>query len=158
MDKHFTATVYVVAQHRILLVFHRKFKKWLAPGGHLNTNETPPEAARREALEETGLTVELLSDENLWINRWNANSFERPYLCLLEEVPAFGSQPAHQHIDMIYVGHPVGGDERLNYQETENMRWFTLEEIEALVPDVDIFAETQQVIRKVLSDSPITCR
>ena len=128
MLRQFTATVYVVENQRVLLILHRKYKKWLPPGGHLEPCEIPSEAARREAREETGLEVELLSQENLWVQCWNARSIERPYLCLLEEIPARHDQPAHQHIDMIYVGRPIGGNATLNQQETEGIHWFTWEE------------------------------
>lgn len=152
MLRQFTATVYIIDNQRVLLIYHRKLHKWLPPGGHLEPNELPSEGAKREALEETGLEIALIPQENVWIERWNANSFERPYLCLLEEIPARGDQPAHQHIDMIYVGKPIGGTETLNMRETGGLRWFSLEEIEALSSDVEIFEETRQTLRHILSE------
>jgi hypothetical protein len=77
---------------------------------------------------------------------------------MLEEVPAFGSNPAHQHVDLIYLAHPIGGVENHNIREAENMCWFTLEEVQSMIPDGEIFAETQQVIQKVLSDSLLLCK
>ena len=103
MERQFTSTVFIIDKDKILLIFHRKFQKWLPPGGHMDANETPPQTAKREALEETGLHIEFFPQENIWINRWNAQSLERPYLCLLQEIPAFGNQPPHQHIDFIYL-------------------------------------------------------
>lgn len=150
MERQFTATVYIVDGERTLLIFHRKLKKWLPPGGHLEPNEIPSEGARREALEETGIEIEYVQQENVWIDQWNARSFERPYLCLLEEIPAFGDKPAHQHIDFIYVARPCGGEATYNAVETEGIRWFTLDEVEALVPDQDIFVETQQTLRAIM--------
>ncbi len=152
MERQFTATVYIVENSRVLLIFHRKLSKWLPPGGHLDPNELPSTGAIREAREETGLEIALIPQENIWIDRWNAKSFERPYMCLLEEIPARPDQPAHQHIDMIYVGKPVGGAETCNWEETEGMRWFTLEEVEALESDVAIFEETKLVTRKILTE------
>lgn len=117
----------------------------------MDANETPPEAARREVFEETGLEIEFIKQENIWINRWNANSFERPYQCLLEEIPAFGDKPAHQHIDFIYIARPSGGQVMQNHAETSGIRWFSWEEIEALAPDEEIFVETQQAIQHLLN-------
>jgi 8-oxo-dGTP pyrophosphatase MutT (NUDIX family) len=94
MERQFTATVYIIAENKVLLLMHPKVQKWLPPGGHLEANEIPSECAKREALEETGLTVELIKEEHVWVDRWNATSFERPWLCLLENMPAYGSQPA----------------------------------------------------------------
>lgn len=150
MERQFTAGVYIIDEQKVLLIFHRKFKKWLPPGGHLEPNETPPEAARREAREETGLEIAFVPQDNVVIDRWNAKSIERPYMVLLEEIPAIGLQAAHQHIDFLYVATPAGGTELRNTRETEDMRWFNLEEIDALVPDQDIFAETQETLRAIL--------
>lgn len=149
MERQITATSYIISEEKTLLIFHRKLQKWLPPGGHVDANEIPSEAAKREVFEETGLEVELFSDEHVWVERWNANSLPRPFLCLLEEIPAYGAQPCHQHIDFIYLSKPIGGFETLNAIETEGLRWFTLEEIEALQDDVDIFVETKSVIRAI---------
>lgn len=149
MERHFTATVYILEEQKVLLVYHRKINKWLPAGGHVEPNETPAEAAIREALEETGLEIELFYQENIWVDRWNAKSIERPYMCLLENIPAHKEQPEHQHIDFVYVARPIGGKITHNEEELDGIKWFTLEEIEALEPDVEIFAETQQVLRQL---------
>jgi 8-oxo-dGTP pyrophosphatase MutT (NUDIX family) len=150
--RQFTATAYIIKDQKTLLIFHKKLNKWLPPGGHLDPYELPPEGAKREAWEETGLEIELLHQENIWIESWNAKSFARPYLCLLEEIPATPSQPAHQHIDFIYVAKPVGGTEKHNHEEIHKMQWFSLNEIENLESDVEIFEETKQTLRKILME------
>ena len=155
MERQFTATVYIIDKEQVLLIYHRKLQKWLPPGGHLDANETPPEGARREAREETGIEIEFIRQENIWIDRWNAKSFERPYLCLLEEIPAHGDKPAHQHIDMIYLAKPIGGQETHNHEETEGLKWFSLEDLERLKPDIEIFEETLETLRTILGVNPL---
>jgi len=145
MEKHFTATAYIIDQDKVLLLMHPKLKKWLPPGGHVEPNETPPACARREALEETGLEIELIQQENLWLNFWNASSIERPYLCLLENIPAHGDKPAHQHIDMIYLAKPIQGT------LLEGVRWLSLAEVEQMTDDQEIFSETKVTIRHLLT-------
>lgn len=149
MQRQFTATAYIILNQKTLLIYHRKLQKWLPPGGHMDTNEIPSEAAKREVLEETGLEVEIFSDEHIWIDRWNATTLPRPYLCLLEEIPAHGMQEAHQHIDFIYLAKPIGGREKVNEIEIGAMRWWTLQEIESLADDIEIFSETKEVIRSI---------
>lgn len=144
MKREFTATAYIFDKQKILLIYHRKLLKWLPPGGHIEENETPPEAALRETLEETGLVIELIKQENTWVNQLNASSFERPYLCLLEEIPAYKDIPTHQHMDMIYIARPL--QQQTNITPSEKMRWFTLSELLELQLEVDIFTETLQVI------------
>ena len=46
-------------QERILLLKHSDTKVWVAPGGSIEPNESPSDAAVREMWEETGLYVEL---------------------------------------------------------------------------------------------------
>lgn len=149
MDKHFTTSVYILKEDQVLLIKHPKLKKWLPPGGHIEKNETPPQAARREVEEETGLSIQFLSDEHIWINRWNAKSFERPFLCLLEEVPPHGNQAAHQHIDLIYIATPTQKSQK-DHLHNHLLRWFTLEEIDELESDTEIFAETQETLHIIM--------
>lgn len=151
MKRHFTATVYVLGEGKVLLILHKKLNKWLPPGGHLDPNETPSDAAKREVLEETGYKVELISQENIWYNSWNAASFPRPYLCLLEEIPAFGNEPAHQHMDMVYVGRVVGGEPLPSLGEIDALKWFSMEDLHQLKPDEEIFLDTLEVALHLLS-------
>lgn len=158
MLKQFTATVYILERGKVLLIYHRKLGKWLPPGGHLDEGEIPPEAAKREALEETGLHVELWCQENIWVEQHNANSFPRPYMCLLENIPAWGDQPEHQHIDFIYVGKPIAGEVVQNDLETNGIRWFTAEEIGKLIPEEDIFQETIDTIMMLFKNEDFACK
>jgi 8-oxo-dGTP pyrophosphatase MutT (NUDIX family) len=150
MIKHFTSTIYIIENQKVLLIHHRKLNKWLPPGGHVDPNETPVECALREAKEETGLEIEIISQENIWIERHNARSFERPYMCLLENIPQFLDQPPHQHIDFIYLGKPIGGKISHNILETINIRWFSVSEVEDMVSEEEIFEETKQTVRNLL--------
>ncbi|MBS0628962.1 MAG: NUDIX domain-containing protein [Verrucomicrobia bacterium] len=142
MERQFVSTCFITDQNKFLLLLHPKLKKWLPPGGHIEKNETPPEAALREVREETGLEVEFLTEEHLWTSEWNSQSIARPFCCLLEQIPALGNQLAHEHVDFIFIARPVGGT-------LLDGRWFSLEEIEAMKTHEEIFFDTQEIVRKV---------
>ena len=146
MEKHFTATTYVFHEGRVLLHKHPKLHKWLPPGGHVEPNETPPDAARREVKEETGLDITLLDQENIKIYAYNAKSFERPFLCLLEEIPASPKQEAHYHMDMIYLGR-VRDAAQLEAVPSE-FQWFSFGELHPI--KTDLFPDTFQVLHYLL--------
>ena len=159
MIRQITATVYIIEDNCILLIYHKKFKKWLPPGGHLEPGELPPDGAIREAKEETGLDIELLPQENVWIQKQrNARSFERPYMCLLEYIPKHDEYPEHEHMDFIYIGKPIGGRLRRNKDETDGLRWFSFRELEKLERGSEIFDETYQTILHLQKqDTKSTC-
>ncbi|MBJ7449367.1 MAG: NUDIX domain-containing protein [Parachlamydiales bacterium] len=147
MERHFTATAFIVENHKTFLIFHKKHSKWLPPGGHVEKNETPPECAIREVEEETGYQVKLCRQENFWIDHPCARSFERPYFCLLEDIPANAKDPAHQHMDFVYVCTPYN---QIACQEDLNGRWFTLDDIDQLQVGHDIYPDTVEVLKIIL--------
>ncbi|MEM7174764.1 MAG: NUDIX domain-containing protein [Chlamydiota bacterium] len=149
MERHFTASVYILKGEYTLLIFHPKFKKWLPPGGHVEPNESPAETARREVREETGLEIEWIRDERIWISTPNAESFERPFACLAEDVPTHASTPHHQHLDFIYLAKPVG---QITGAHPEHpMQWFSLAEVETLASNDAVFPDTKQMLTVILT-------
>jgi len=150
LEREFTATAYIVQDEKLLLIHHRKFGKWLPPGGHLDPNETPPECAKREAREETGLEIELWDDTILAIDLPNAHTIERPFICLLEQVPPIGITPAHQHVDFIFIARPVGGFIKANLQETKGIGWFSLQEINKMTETEDTFPDISLNFVKII--------
>ncbi len=115
MTRDFTATTFIVQDGRTLLLFHRKIGAWFPPGGHIDPNELPDEAACREVLEETGLEVRLLSPR---MPLGDVEVLGRPECILLENIT-----PDHQHIDLIYFARVVGGALSVSDHEAEGFRW-----------------------------------
>ena len=95
LSRDFTATTFVVSNGRTLLLWHRKLKGWFPPGGHIETNELPEEAAVREVREETGLIVNIIGNSR---QLRSVNVLHSPRAVLLENI-----KPGHQHIDLIYL-------------------------------------------------------
>lgn len=147
MERHFTGTVYILEEDRVLLHFHHKLNVWLPFGGHVEKGESPSETAVREAKEECGLDVALRSEEHFWVEQPNAQSIPRPFLCLLENVPSYKEEKVHQHIDYIYLGRPIRG----TLFDDPLIEWFTFEDLEELKVGKDLFAETKQVLEAIFS-------
>ena len=104
--RHFTATGFVVHDGHVLLHWHPKIGAWLSPGGHVEQNEDPVQAVRREVLEETGLEVEVVHTQPR-LRLGYPTEVEPPYTIMVEDIhdPVDGF---HKHIDMIYFCRPSG--------------------------------------------------
>jgi 8-oxo-dGTP pyrophosphatase MutT (NUDIX family) len=158
MKKHFTATAFVIdSRKRTLLIKHKRLGRWMPPGGHIDENETPEEAAIRECKEETGLDVVILGEEqtNLFAgNPTEGQMLKKPIAMLLENIPASEerNEPAHQHMDFLFVARPVNEAQNLSLAkaEGEEMRWFTRKEIEVLNEKTQIFSNVKEYILSLL--------
>lgn len=147
--KHIVATGLIVNQNytKMLLVYHKKLNKWAAPGGHVEKNETPEQGAIREIMEETGVNVNFISEprHELDLRGENATQLETPYAVLYELIPETPKEgPEHIHVDFLYVFEADDNDViRVNKNETNDVRWFTREEITKIdaFPAIKKFAE-----------------
>ena len=105
IEKHFTSTAFVLhpIEDKVLLHWHSKVKAWLPPGGHIENNETPVEAVKRETFEEAGIHIKLYNFNSSIseIPFSDVKEIPAPYTILLENIndPENGE---HIHIDMIY--------------------------------------------------------
>jgi 8-oxo-dGTP pyrophosphatase MutT (NUDIX family) len=93
MAGHITASGLVVRDGRVLLIFHPYIKEWMQPGGHIDEDEDPIQAAIREVFEETGVTCEPLDE------RFDPIDID------LHEIPANPNkgEARHLHIDLLFV-------------------------------------------------------
>lgn len=114
---HFTASAFVLCPDRksLLLIFHKKLKMWLQPGGHIEpTDSGLVEAARREVREETGLkeleVVSALFDIDV------------------HSIPAFGQTPAHLHHDVRCVMTAPHLEVRAG-DDVSDARWFDIRKV-----------------------------
>lgn len=114
------ATLYVINDSKqFLLLKHPKLKKWVPPGGKIEPNEMPQDAAIRECLEETGLEVKLIGTVAPL-----TNGLINPYG--LQYNPA--SDGCGSHLDFIYFGKVLSKA----HEPPEEMQWFSVEEISKL--------------------------
>jgi 8-oxo-dGTP pyrophosphatase MutT (NUDIX family) len=126
ITRHFTVTTTIVHKNKVLLHFHKKLKKWLPVGGHIDRDELPEEAAIREAREEAGLDIILYNpDKNIQMD--GAKDLIRPSHIMLQDINNF-----HQHIDFTYYAMANTFELHPGSEETNELEWFTPEEIKKL--------------------------
>lgn len=128
MIKHFTVAVFVVHNQKILLLKHRKLNMWLPPGGHVDANELPDDAAVREVMEETGLDVSLVGEKGLNIN------YPRQ-LIIPRGIQVEDIQADHQHINLVYFATLVGKSQFTPNKESTKMGWYSLDDLPLDVND-----------------------
>lgn len=129
LTRDFVATVYIVKNAKVLLVFHKKLNMWLPPGGHIDKNELPCDAAKREVLEETGLNVELIGKEEPLGK--GVKKLVHPKVLQLEDI-----EEGHQHINLVYYGIANGGALKLDEKECEDIMWASIDDLESIkVPE-----------------------
>jgi 8-oxo-dGTP pyrophosphatase MutT (NUDIX family) len=101
--RHFVATVYVVNDGATLLHEHERLGMWLPPGGHIDRDELPHQAAAREVREETGLEVDLYTSKGD-LDTGSVRSIPEPQHLLLEDINVYDETVGHQHIDFVFYG------------------------------------------------------
>lgn len=124
----FTVALFIVDQSRILLVLHRKLKKWLPLGGHIELDEDPEIAALREGKEESGYDLELIGDRPPTTEP-GTRALIAPRFLDIHRI-----SDTHEHIGMIYWARPIGGSLVRAEEEHHDLRWFTPAELDHLQP------------------------
>lgn len=111
--KAFSVAVYARRSSEILVIHHHRLGTWLPIGGEMEDGETPLESAKRELLEETGLSGKFSILEGA-----------------LDGVPAgFLGYEEHQagskgmHMNFVFVADVAEDSEVLPNHEFSDYRW-----------------------------------
>jgi 8-oxo-dGTP pyrophosphatase MutT (NUDIX family) len=123
-EGHLTGSAFVLdaAGFRVLLLYHRKLRRWLQPGGHADPGERAGESvALREAREETGLRGLTLHP-----------TAPRPLDVDVHLIPARPGEPAHEHLDLRYLALADEGALVPARAEARIVKWFAWKELEPL--------------------------
>lgn len=101
--RHFTATVYIVNDGATALHDHRRLRITIPPGGHVDRDELPHEAAIRECREETGLEATILPVRDPpTVETDTGHPLPQPRRQMLYDIDVHDGRVAHQHVDHIY--------------------------------------------------------
>ena len=106
-----TASAVVVGTRGTVLHRHKRLGRWMQPGGHIDPGESPPDAARREAIEELGLAVE------------HPDGVPR-----LIHLDVHEAALGHTHLDLRYLLSGSADDPHPPPGESPEARWFDWDE------------------------------
>ena len=105
-----------VRDDETLLVFHRKLECWLPPGGHIESNETPDQALKRELREELSIEVELFPYNDLDLRGEVKRNLARPFHVNVHSVGD------HDHCSFFYICRPTSSGSEPKRDEVERAR------------------------------------
>lgn len=110
---HITASAVVVGDRGVVLHKHKRLGLWLQPGGHIDPGETPWDAARREAIEETGLPA-----------TFPDNGSDGAGVPQLVHVDVHPGPRGHTHLDVRYLLHAPSVRPAPPEGESQEVDWF----------------------------------
>lgn len=99
----------VICNQKVLLVKRRDFPLWDLPGGVVESDELPSEAAMREMYEETGYEVQIDYEFARYIDKTRNDC---------------------QHL---FKSHIINGELKRTTLETRDLRWFSLNRLPLLI-------------------------
>jgi 8-oxo-dGTP diphosphatase len=129
VERHLTATGFVVWRGRTLLHWHRKNSLWLPFGGHIEPNEDPVQCMLREVEEESGIVCEVFGAA-LPFPFGTPAQLAAPVTILIEQVT--DGHRRHEHIDLIYFCRPLEPPPAAFSDPT--IRWLDAAALEANAP------------------------
>ena len=146
---HVTASAIIVGTRGVVLHRHKRLGIWLQPGGHIDRGETPWDAARREAHEETGLDVTFP----------DAVGVAGPPLLHVDVHPG---PKGHRHLDLRYLMEAPAVTPAPPAGESQDVKWFQWHRaIAAADPGLEgvlrMLQPGQPVVRAVRSNDAADC-
>lgn len=149
----YTAAGLLIHEDKVLFIKHKKLGMWFAPGGHIDEDELPHQAAEREFWEETGVRVRaydalkppvktnelterlprpILVDLH-WVSQENYHNRLASDHPKKRSESSLWPRGCEQHLGFLFMVAPVAGVEfSQNIEETDGIAWFTKSQVHEL--------------------------
>jgi len=121
---------YLIHNSKVLLIHHKKLNLWLPPGGHIEENETPDDALKREFREEVGIDIEIINRNDM---PKAGNIIKQLAVPFYVNVHNVGD---HDHCCLFYLCKPKTPKIKENTKEINNFKWFSKEDLSKVPEDV----------------------
>lgn len=132
----FTVQVFIVHDNKVLLRRHDKYKIWIGPGGHIELDEDPTQAAVREAKEEVGLDIKLVDE--YFDKRKLALNNKKSELMPPRFLHRHHTSDTHEHVDLVYFATTDNAEIKQGEGEiSDEIKWFTKDELADLKYGID---------------------
>lgn len=119
---HVTASSWIInkAHDKVLMIYHNIYRSWSWTGGHADGETDLLSVAKREAMEETGVTeIRAVSEDIFSIEVLTVDGHEKKGAYV----------PSHLHLNVTYLLEADEGEVlRVKTDENSGVKWFSLEE------------------------------
>lgn len=123
---------YIFSNDKVLLIHHNKLDIWIPIGGHIEKDETPDDALKREIKEEANLDVDILCQNDLSDEGNVKQNLALPFYTNIHSVGG------HDHYGMFYVCKVLAPEKLKINNELKNARWFTIVELNEKIIPIDV--------------------
>lgn len=149
---HFTASSWLINKEhdKVLMIYHNIYHSWSWTGGHADGEADLLSVAKREAMEESGVTdIRAVSGDIFSIEILTVDGHEKKGIYV----------PSHLHLNVTYLLEADEGEVlRVKPDENSGVRWFSLDEaLEACTEPWMIERIYRKLNEKLLSKQKTGC-
>ncbi len=125
-------TGFIFLDNKVLLAHHKKLDIWLPLGGHIEKDETPDQALKREIKEEANLKIEILNQSELPLT---GNVKENLAIPFYVNVHSVGD---HLHCSLFYVCRAFNAKKLKINKELKDYKWFSKQDLNKKIVPIDV--------------------